>query len=49
MMSTRGWPIRAHCSALAAVVLWFDVADFYHQSFFDRGSVVLVDNQGGLF
>jgi hypothetical protein len=30
--------------AFTAVVLWFNVADFYHRNFFDRGAVVLVDN-----
>jgi hypothetical protein len=30
--------------AFAAVTLWFNVADFYHKNFFDRGAVVLVDS-----
>lgn len=30
--------------AFVAVVLWFNVADFYHKNFFDRGLIVFIDN-----
>jgi hypothetical protein len=30
--------------AFTAVVLWFNVADFYHRNFFDHGVIVFVDN-----
>lgn len=30
--------------AFVAVVLWFNVADFYHKNFFDRGVIVFIDN-----
>jgi len=30
--------------AFTTIVLWFNLADFYHQHFFDRGGGVFVDN-----
>lgn len=30
--------------AYVALVLWFNIFDFYHQNFFDHGSIVFADN-----
>ena len=31
-------------SSFVAVVLWFNLADFYHRHFFDTGPIVVVNN-----
>ena len=42
-MAQIGWA-AALIAVFLGVVIWFNVVDFYHNNFFDRGFIVFVDN-----